>query len=43
MNTKVVLSPRLYFSYSQFMIYDETVKLPGCAWTAKHSADEAQG
>jgi hypothetical protein len=38
MYTKVRLSPRLYFSYSQFMVYDQRVQLPGCAWTDEHSA-----
>jgi hypothetical protein len=38
MNTKVALSPRLYFSYSLFMIYDQSVRLPGLAWTDEHSA-----
>ena len=38
MNTKIALAPRLYFSYSQFMVYDESVRLPGCAWTDTHSA-----
>jgi hypothetical protein len=38
MNMKVTLSPRLYFSYSQFMVYDQSVRLPGCAWTDAHSA-----
>jgi hypothetical protein len=38
MNTKVVLSPRLYFSYSQFMVYDQSVRLPGCEWTDRQSA-----
>lgn len=38
MNTKVALSPRLYFSYSQFMVYDQSVRLPGLAWTDEHSA-----
>jgi hypothetical protein len=38
MNMKTILSPRLYFSYSQFMIYDQDVKLPGCSWTDEHSA-----
>lgn len=32
------LSPKLYFSYSQFMIYDEDELLPGCNWTEQHSA-----
>lgn len=38
MNTKVTLSPKLYFAYSQFMVYDQSVRLPGCAWTDEHSA-----
>jgi hypothetical protein len=38
MNTKTALSPKLYFSYSQFMVYDQSVRLPGCAWTAEHTA-----
>src|SRR5437879_3970134 len=38
MNTKAPLSPRLYFSYNQFMVYDESVRLPGCAWTDGHYA-----
>jgi len=35
--SKRVLSPRLYFSYSQFMVYDKDVALPGCDWTDEHS------
>jgi hypothetical protein len=38
MDTKTALPPRLYFSYSQFMVYDRSVRLPGCAWTAEHTA-----
>lgn len=38
MSNEVALLARLYFSYSQFMVYDESVQLPGCAWTEKHSA-----
>lgn len=38
MNTKTTLLPRLYFSYNQFMVFDQSVRLPGCAWTFKHSA-----
>jgi len=38
MSTPFTLSPRLYFSYGQFMVYDETVRLPGLAWTPPHSA-----
>jgi len=33
-----VLSPSLYFSYGQFLVYDESVDLPGCDWTEEHSA-----
>ncbi|RYZ71969.1 MAG: hypothetical protein EOP09_03890 [Proteobacteria bacterium] len=32
------LLPKLYFSYSQFMVFDETEELPGCEWTEEHSA-----
>lgn len=32
------LSPRLYFSYSQFMVYDQSEQLPGCDWTEEHTA-----
>jgi hypothetical protein len=38
MNATSALSPRLYFSYSQFMVFDQSVRLPGCAWTAAHTA-----
>lgn len=38
MNPTIILSPKLYFSYSQFMVYDQCVRLPGCAWTDKHTA-----
>ncbi|MCI0333621.1 MAG: competence protein ComJ [Planctomycetes bacterium] len=38
MSIKMILSPPLYFSYSQFMVYDSAVTLPGCAWTDAHSA-----
>jgi hypothetical protein len=33
----ITLSHRLYFSYSQFMIYDQSVQLPGCDWTKKYT------
>jgi hypothetical protein len=32
-----LLEPRLYFSYSQFMVYDASESLPGCAWTEAHT------
>jgi hypothetical protein len=38
MTTKIDLLPRLYFSYSQFMVYDQSVQLPGCDWTEEHTA-----
>jgi hypothetical protein len=38
MDAQIALSPRLYFSYNQFMVYDQSVRLPGCAWTDAHSA-----
>lgn len=38
MRSKTTSNPKLYFSYSQFLVYDESVKLPGCAWTDRHSA-----
>lgn len=27
----------IYFSYSQFMVYDGSVRLPGCEWTPAHT------
>jgi len=38
MSREIVLSPRLYFSYSSFLVFDGGVKLPGCDWTPEHSA-----
>src|SRR5687767_8053104 len=38
MNEITCLMPKLYFSYSQFMIYDLSEQLPGCDWTEHHSA-----
>jgi hypothetical protein len=37
-NREIVLSPRLYFSYILFLVFDGSVKLPGCDWTPEHSA-----
>jgi hypothetical protein len=31
------LSPRLYFSYGQFMVFDQSEQMPGCDWTAEHT------
>ena len=33
----LLLKPRLYFSYSQFMVYDRE-HIPGCIWTDGHVA-----
>lgn len=38
MSTKTALSPKLYFSYSQFMVYDQSVRFPGCDRTEQHTA-----
>lgn len=38
MNTTVLFFPRLYFSYSQFMVYDQSEQLPGCDWTEEHTS-----
>ena len=32
----MLLSPELYFSYSQFLVYDEVVERSGLLWTKKH-------
>jgi hypothetical protein len=37
-NTLISMSPLLYFSYNQFMIFDASERLPGCVWTDKHVA-----
>jgi hypothetical protein len=36
--TATALSPKLYFSYSQFMVFDKTEQLPGCDWTEEHTS-----
>jgi hypothetical protein len=36
--SKNQLFPQLYFSYSQFLLYDCGVKSPGCVWTKIHYA-----
>lgn len=38
MTDQDVLLPKMYFSYGQFMVFDQSVKLPGCDWTDKHFA-----
>jgi hypothetical protein len=38
MFTKTLLEPPLYFSYSQFFVYDISVRTPGCVWTDLHVA-----
>lgn len=35
---KIKLSPPLYFSYGQFLVYDQSVAAPGCLWTEQHTA-----
>jgi hypothetical protein len=30
------LKPTLPFSYNQFLVYDDSVRLPGCDWTDDH-------
>lgn len=35
---KLKLSPPLYFSYGQFLVYDQSVSAPGCLWTEQHTA-----
>ena len=37
MCNKISLEPPLYFSYSQFMVYDQAVQAPGCRWTERHT------
>ncbi|MGP8199411.1 MAG: competence protein ComJ [Limisphaerales bacterium] len=36
MNT--IFALRFYFSYNQFIVYDESVQFPGCDWTDMHVA-----
>ena len=38
MTDQDLLLPKLYFSYGQFMVFDQSVKLPGCDWTDAHYA-----
>src|SRR5262249_15133704 len=38
MKTQAQQLSTLYFSYGQFMVYDASVQLPGCAWTEAHTA-----
>jgi hypothetical protein len=38
MTNQDLLLPKLYFSYGQFMVFDQNVKLPGCDWTDEHFA-----
>ena len=32
-----LLDSRMYFSYSQFQVFDASIRRPGCAWTEAHS------
>lgn len=36
MSKSAVYSGTMYFSYSQFFVFDKSVKLPGCEWTDGH-------
>jgi hypothetical protein len=36
-NDAVFYSATIYFSYSQFTVFDSSVELPGCDWTDGHS------
>src|SRR5713101_4365790 len=38
MPKKINLTPRLYFSYSQFFVRDPSIGIPSNPWTEKHSA-----
>jgi hypothetical protein len=33
-----MLKPPVYFSYGQFLVYDASIKTPGCRWTEAHYA-----
>jgi hypothetical protein len=33
----IALNPDLYFSYSQFFVYDASIQMPACEWTKAHS------
>jgi hypothetical protein len=35
--TALARIPKLYFSYSQFMVFDQSELLPGCDWSEAHS------
>lgn len=38
MTDEGVLPPTMYFSYGQFMVFDQNVQLPGCDWGEEHYA-----
>lgn len=38
MTDQDLLPPKMYFSYGQFMVFDQSVLLPGCDWTDIHFA-----
>jgi hypothetical protein len=38
MTNQDVLLPKMYFSYGPFLVFDQSVKLPGCDWTVEHLA-----
>ena len=35
--TTMILSPAMYYSYSQFLIFDAAVDSVGCEWTQQHN------
>jgi hypothetical protein len=35
-NEAAIYAATIYFSYSQFQVFDSSVKLPGCTWTDGH-------
>jgi hypothetical protein len=37
MKNPIYLKPDLYFSYSQFFVYDAAIQMPACQWTKAHS------
>lgn len=35
--SSIFIRPDLYFSYSQFFVYDGSIHMPACDWTKAHS------
>lgn len=38
MTNRIPVESDLYFSYSQFFVYDSSIRSPGCLWTDAHVA-----